>query len=171
MEKEYHYGHYNYFGEYPIPIPLNPTEKTRCLNTKLKDNDNQFVVQRNPQKHPRFPSRLYASIEAEGVPEEGLSFVTSELYGECNYVETPPGSEHCGLAKYLVATCFQDDLVLGEDGRGLDPKAFKKEYPFIPFVSPDSRLSNDALKHCETITFLQCQVSGDTPNRACVAYL
>ena len=172
-ENQYHYGHYNYFGEYPIPIPLNPTEKTRCLNSKIKDNGNQFVVQRSDQKNPRDPNSVafFASVKEDGIMREGISFLNSEIEGECNDVETPQGSSHCGLAKYLVATCFQDDLVLGEDGRGLEPNTFEIKHPLIPFVSENPKLRNDALEHCQTITFLQCQPQGETPKRACVAYL
>ena len=64
------------------------------------------------------------------------------------------------MAKYLIAICFQDVSILGEDGRGVnvnkDP-AWKR-----------SPMRNDAYESCKTMIYLTCDTK---PNRNCISYL
>ena len=70
------------------------------------------------------------------------------------------------MAKYLVATCFQDISILGNTKAGVDinnhgywkPKARRKQ-------------QKSALKYCQTITFLRCMPHHGAPSTVFVSYL
>ena len=98
--------------------------------------------------------------------KNGISSVISEDFGTCDDVETKKEFQGCGLAKYLVATCFQDEFVLGTDNRGVDVDTNKYWAD-----SPGQR--NDVSKYCETVTFLRCIPLDGAPNAVvvCISYL
>ena len=109
-----------------------------------------------------------ATVKKDGT-DPPLSAVYGMTRGNCDDVQTFKGqNQGCGLAKYLVATCFQDEMILGPEDKGVD-------------VSKDDGWnqedrSTDASNYCKTITYLRCLPYGTRgspkpPNRVCVSYL
>jgi hypothetical protein len=87
--------------------------------------------------------------------------------GICDLIETADeNNQGCGLAKYLMATCFQDDSILGDNERGLD---IGKDTNWAD--EPETR--KDAISYCKTITYLRCAPFGDPkpPQRVCISYI
>lgn len=165
FKRKYVYDHYVYFGDFPIPIDLLSTEKQKCPNSELKSKG-KFLIFRDivegmdDEQEAKFRAVLPENKENE------MSYADSELRGTCDDVFTHEQYQGCGLAKYLVATCFQDEMVLGKENKGLDVKTDGHWKYAI-----DQR--NDVVKYCETITFLRCLPWGGAPNTAgaCVSYL
>jgi len=160
VEKKYVYGKYVYFGDYPIPIDLSQHEKDKCKNPELASSGNFLVTKTMTDIGPRF----------EAVPQSDvhrmMSNSNSRYTGECDDVTTIPEFQGCGLAKYLTATCFQDDSVLGMNRIGVDInnhgywKAKKR-----------NKQRKNASKYCQTITFLRCMPHHGAPLEVCVSYL
>ena len=97
---------------------------------------------------------------------KGMSSVITEDSGTWDDVETKKEFQGCGLAKYLVATCFQDEFVLGSDDRGVDVNT--NDYWND---SPGQR--KYVSKYCETVTYLRCIPLDGAPNAVvvCISYL
>ena len=121
----------------------------------MKAKGNFFI------KKDFFSTAIIFTAVSEAKEEEALSFLnTIGEEGICNYVQTQPGNRRCGLAKYLMATCFQDPSVLGENNRGVD-------------VTKSDNWDNDpkrtpAYHYCETVTSLLCD---SIPYRNCISYM
>ena len=92
--------------------------------------------------------------------DTSLSRLHAAGIGICDDVKTVVDYQRCGLAKYLMATCFQDWSVLGDDGRGVD---VTKDWTWRE--SPERRNAN---KYCKTIVYLTC---ASRPHRNCISYL
>ena len=91
-----------------------------------------------------------------------MAYVRSKATGKCDDVYTFEEYRGCSLAKYLVATCFQDEKVLGADRRGIDVKKNNE------WKKAEAQRTNVA-NLCETVTFLRCKPD-DGPG-ACITYL
>ena len=92
--------------------------------------------------------------------QEALSYLGADIGGVCDNVRTLEASQRCGLAQYLMATCFQDREILGEDNRGVDISENS-------YWTDDPKLM-DAQNYCQTLTTLNCLAK---PKRACISYL
>ena len=99
--------------------------------------------------------------------QERISELSGKSGGICDLVKTPDEkNQGCGLAKYLMATCFQDNSILGDNERGVD---ISKDGNWAE--EPKTRM--DAISYCKTITYLRCLPYGDPkpPPRVCISYL
>ena len=140
---------------------MTPTEKGKCKNKALK-KDGKFYV-----KKETIP--LYYLFTASTKPDgqEVLSDLKGKSGGICDMVATrDENSQGCGLAKYLMATCFQDNSILGEDERGVD---IRKDDNW----ADETEKSNNAINYCKTIIYLRCLPYGipKPPSRVCISYL
>ena len=146
-----------YLGGFPIPIDLSQDEKAKCRNQELK-SAGKFFVTKTVTKIFKVVLRID--------DDRKIASLNADSAGICDDVRTTTDFQGCGLAKYLVATCFQDISVIGTDRVGVDinnhgywkPKARKKQ-------------RNNALKYCQTITFLRCMPHNGAPHAVCVSYL
>ena len=97
-------------------------------------------------------------------PEDDTALSTliadAEEEGICDTVRTLEDYQGCGLAKYLMATCFQDWSILGEDGRGVNIYG-ESRWMKVP-------LRTNAFKNCRTMVYLSCMA---VPSRSCISYL
>ena len=144
--------------EYPKEISLTPAEKQNCEDQDLKKSG-KFYVKKESLSSNRY--KFTASMDLE--EDDGMSTIVARTGGICDNVKTAEGYRRCGLAKYLVATCFQDESILEKGGRGVDIKEnshWNKE---------PKRL--DAYNYCKSVTYLQCKPYAGTPTRACVSYI
>ena len=91
-----------------------------------------------------------------------MAYVRSEAPGKCDDVKTFEEYQGCGLAKYLVATCFQDEKVLGAHSKGID---VEKNNDWKKAGAQQTNVAN----FCETVTFLRCKPR-DGPG-PCITYL
>ena len=80
--------------------------------------------------------------------------------GVCDNVKTEKDYQGCGLAKHLMAICFQDVSILGDDGRGVNV--------YDDPLWDESPMRIDAHVYCETMIYLSCATE---PNRNCISYL
>ena len=92
-----------------------------------------------------------------------MSKLNADVGGACDHVSTYKGSQGCGLAAYMMATCFQTDKILGVNWKGHD-------------VENDIKWSNEprkkiALDQCLSIIYLRCFTDANTPAYACISYL
>ena len=152
--------------KYPFQIlseELTKSEKLNCRNKALVEKG--FWI--NRAFEGRRVIKFTASIEPHG---EAISRLIGEKGkdGQCNDVETKPHSRRCGLAKYLMWICFQDEEVLGKEKRGVNPLTHK--------YWADEQLKKDADQFCEKITYLECSPEkGEDDKRmpkiVCVSYL
>ena len=96
-----------------------------------------------------------------------LSTLKANVGGVCNDVATQPGSQGCGLSKYLMKACYEDDGILGVGGKGYDAEKDCKG------IWPDesSDVAEKANTYCEKMVYTKCAPDESTPNRACVSYL
>ena len=140
---------------------MSPQEKEKCKNQDLKSSG-KFFVNRNTE-NPLL-SRFQAVAEKES--KTVISFAESEGKGKCDNVKTTDNYQGCGLAKYVVATCFQDVSVIGTDKVGID---VTNDYYWKPKERQKQR--DKASKFCQTITFLRCAPYNGAPDAACVSYL
>ena len=152
--------------DYPITVQLNADEKTKCQHDELKKKG-EFQINTIHNG-----CLFVAYMMQEGKPP-GAQFYMSELTGQsggiCDYVETEPGYRQCGLAKYLMKACFEDEKMLGKENKGFD---VRKEYPGIPYYWLKEKRAKQVYEYCKTITFTSCQVDeDDTTNYACIAYI
>ena len=149
---------------YPFTQHLDRASLKNCKNRDLKEsNDPRIVIKR----------------EKSGDYYEFTAFYTEELSklkgqegGICNDVTTKPTSYGCGLAKYLMKTCFMDDKILGANKKGYNPITDTKE----KWEEEPNEMDEKADKYCETITYTHCAPEVDvhgnkTPVRACVSYM
>jgi hypothetical protein len=112
---------------------------------------------------------MYYQFTASTKPDdqERISELSGKSGGICDLVKTSDeNNQGCGLAKYLMATCFQDNSILGDDERGVD---ISKDGNW----ADESKIRKDAISYCETITYLRCLPFGDPkpPSRVCISYL
>ena len=87
-----------------------------------------------------------------------MSQLNARVGGKCDRASTISGSQGCGLAAYMVATCFQDYTVLGKDGKGVDVHSDLKwkEEPRKP----------EAHRLCKSMIHFHCvMITG------CISYL
>ena len=153
-----------YLGSFPIPIDLSQLEKEKCRNLDLKSAGKFFVTKTQEGHMFRIETTFEAVLRIND--DQKLCTVRSDSVGECDDVNTIACFQGCGLAKYLVATCFQDISILGNTKTGVDinnhgywkPKARRKQ-------------QKSALKYCQTITFLRCMPHHGAPSTVCVSYL
>ena len=100
-------------------------------------------------------------------PDDDASQPMSKLHakagGKCDHVSTYEGSRGCGLAAYMMATCFQDSAVLGSDGKGHDVESDPK------WNEEPQRDKASAL--CQSMIFLRCFPDANTPKYICISYL
>ena len=87
-----------------------------------------------------------------------MSELNARVGGKCDRASTISGSQGCGLAAYMVATCFQDHTVLGSNGRGYDVNSDLK------WKEEPRKARADAL--CKSTIHLQCVKHTD-----CISYL
>ena len=160
--RKYIYGEYVYSGGFPIPIGLTSTEKQKCKNENLK-YAGQFLVDRKKRMAPH--EFVFRAVMKKDVNNQ-MSSVISENLGTCDDVETKKEFQGCGLAKYLVATCFQDAFVLGYNDKGVDVNTNKY---WVDFPG----LRNEVSQYCETVTHLRCIPLESGPNAVvvCISYL
>ena len=52
-----------------------------------------------------------------------MSQLNARVGGKCDHVSLDSWPKGCGLAAYMVATCFQDYTALGSNGKGYDVKS------------------------------------------------
>ena len=152
--------------DYPILVTLNGEEKSKCQNEELK-SEGEFLV-----KQIHNGRSFVAYIEPEGEPVETpfyMSQLNAQPGGICDDVTTEPGYRKCGLAKYLMKVCFEDEGIIGADRKGYD---VRKEYPGIPNYWITERKARRVQEYCRTVTFTSCQVDqADTSKYACIAYI
>ena len=148
-----------------LPEALTKSEKLNCPNKALVEKG--FWINREFVGKKLRVIKFTASIEPNG---EEMSHLRGEKGddGECNDVVTKPNSRRCGLAKYLMWICFQDDEILGKQKRGVNPLTHK--------YWKDERQKIDADQYCEKITYLDClpEIEEDDevlPNIVCVSYM
>jgi len=140
---------------------LTPQEKQKCHNAALKSTGKFLVVRKIDEDN----DVTFRAVTKE-TDEKEMSSMISESGGICDDVVTEKEYQGCGLAKYLVATCFQDEAVLGLNNKGLDVN--KNNYWTH---APDQR--KDVTKYCETVAHLRCMPLSGAPNAVvvCVSYL
>ena len=152
--------------EYPILVELTDEEKSKCQNQELK-TEGEFCI-----KQIHNGCSFVAYIVPEGEPQETPDYMcqlNAQSGGICDDVTTEPGYRQCGLAKYLMKACFEDDGILGPEKKGYD---VRKEYPGIPNYWIMERRARRVYEYCRTVTFTSCQVdSEDTSKYACIAYI
>ena len=152
--------------DYPLLFELNNEEKSKCENEDLK-REGEFYI-----KQIHNGCSFVAYIVPEGEPVDTpfyMSQLNAQAGGICDDVTTQPGYRKCGLAKYLMKACFEDDDILGSDRKGYD---VRKEYPGIPNYWIKERRARRVYEYCKTVTFTSCQVdSADTSKYACIAYI
>ena len=161
LKGKFLFDKYVYFGDFPIPIPLLPNEKQKCQNAALKTSGKFFIGRKiASESDVKFPAVLQENDNKE------MGSMISEAEGICDDVVTNEEYRGCGIAKYLVATCFQDVTVIGKDKKGLDVTENKHW-----IHASDQR--NDVSKYCETVTHLRCMPLSGAPNAVvvCVSYL
>ena len=147
------------YTEYPIEILLTNEEKLKCKSDKLKERGTIYVQKTS------YPETLQYKFTAVFETEDrtALSTLNAEK-GFCNDVKTKKGYQGCGLAKYLMAICFQDVSILGEDGRGVN--VYKDPLGIDHWKTSPMRI--DAYEYCKTMIYLSCATE---PNRNCISYL
>ena len=108
--------------------------------------------------------KFTASIKPDD--KEIISSLIGKPGGNCDQIATPKKYQGCGLAKYLMATCFQDNSILGEDESGVD---IKTDVGWAEY----SETLKDAMRYCKSIIYLRCAPHGKPkpPSRVCIAYL
>ena len=89
-----------------------------------------------------------------------MSQLNARVGGKCDRASTISGSQGCGLAAYMVATCFQDYTVLGSNGKGYDVKSDLK------WKDEPRKAKADDL--CKSTIHLQCRSIHPTD---CISYL
>ena len=159
------YGEYKYEGDFPIPIPLTPTEKRKCKNEDLKKEGIVYVQTEAIHMLSSINYRFTASSKRQD--PDAISELKGKPGGICDQVATrDEKNQGCGLAKYLMATCFQENTILGDDERGVD---VRKDVNW----DEQPEISHNAISYCKTITHLHCKPYGDPtpPSRVCISYL
>ena len=161
IQRRYVYDKYIYSGDFPISIALTTQEKQKCQNAALKLTGKFLVVRKIDEDN----DITFRAVTKE-TDEKEMSSMISESGGICDDVVTEKEYQGCGLAKYLVATCFQDEAVLGLNNQGVDVN----KNPYWTH-SPDQR--KDVAKYCETVAHLRCMPLSGAPNAVivCVSYL
>ena len=119
----------------------------------------KFYVERKYDESSKEQGNTFTAV-FEPEDDTALSTLYAEEEGVCDNVKTVEVYRGCGLAKYLLATCFQDWSILGEDGRGVDV--------INNFGWKKSPMLNNAFKYCKTMVTLIC---GTNPSRNCISYL
>ena len=119
----------------------------------------KFYVERKYDESSKEQGNTFTAV-FEPEDDTALSTLYAEKEGVCNSVWTEEIYRGCGLAKYVMATCFQDWSILGEDGRGLD-------------ITTDGTWENspkrkNAYKYCKPIVTLTCD---SETSRTCISYL
>ena len=124
--------------------------------------EGKFYVQKN-----KIPTYYQYTALTNPDDKERISELSGKSGGICDLVKTfDEKNQGCGLAKYLMATCFQDYSILGDDERGVDISQDGK-------WAQESETRKDAINYCKTITYLRCLPYGEPkpPPRVCVSYL
>ena len=75
-------------------------------------------MQKKPHANGKPGEFTFTAHLPEG--KDAISTLNAKSGGSCDHASTPTPYQGCHLAQYLMATCFQDDLVLGDKGKGLD---------------------------------------------------
>ena len=152
---------------YPICEVLNSDEKRTCQNPDLRA-EAEFYIDKI-HNGCAFVAYIQPEGEAEAAPPFYMSQLNAQVGGICDDVATKPGYRKCGLAKYLMKACFEDEHILGGNRRGFD---VRKDYPGIPNYWVKERRARRVHEYCKTVTFTACQVDDkDTTLYACVAYI
>jgi len=136
---------------------LLSNEIDKCNNPDLKDRGTFSIIR-------DFYDNAYNRFQAvySDDDKKEMAYVLSAAKGKCDDVRTYEKYQGCGLAKYLVATCFQDEEVIGANRQGIDVKTNNE------WKKADAQRTNVA-NLCETVTFLRCKPKGGPG--ACIAYL
>ena len=110
------------------------------------------------QKNDKPDLTFIATLGPEDDSSQKMSQLNARVGGKCERASTISGFQGCGLAAYMVATCFQDYTVLGSNGKGYDVNSdFKwKEEP--------RKAKAHAL--CKSTIHYQCVIHND-----CISYL
>merc|ERR1712212_141265 len=163
--KQYRFGPYSFVGTFPIKIQLTDAEiqKPSCENEKLKEQGHFYVQKKEIRETEKHDVTFFATIGPNDDTSTAMSKLNADVGGACDHVSTFPGSQKCGLAAYMMATCFQADKVLGVNGKGHD-------------LENDIKWSNEprkkiALDKCLSMIYLRCFTDANTPAYACVSYL
>ena len=146
---------------YPFIQVLDPTDEAKCKNEVLKKAGNQFFIDRIEQMNTIF---FVAYVPPEGAESKDyFGTLNGDKGGICDGVVTKPEFQGCGIAKYLMRTCYEDPHILGKGGKGVDVRT--KIY-----WDKEGR-SSKVNEYCEAITFTTCQPDDKTDVHACISYL
>ena len=159
-----------YSSEYPIEIHLNPEiTKDKCPSADLKKRG-KFTVQRTEKEVGRPAIQFTAILDPdEKEPRKMCTLnVMTKNSGECDHVGTEKAFEGCALAVYMMATCFQDDKVLGPDGKGYLPRL---STPAGGMSWKDEPRKGEVIAQCQSMIFLRCKPNPGTSLEACISYL
>ena len=160
-----------YCKDYPFSQILDKDGIKNCKNSYLKGSDNPRVLIDRIGSGPKY--EFVALGEEEGADKgRELSKLKAQKGGICNDVTTQPGSYGCGLAKYLMKACYEDDEILGKAKKGYD--VFTDELD--KWEDEPNEADESANRLCQTITYTHCAPEIDsagtkTPERACVSYM
>ena len=180
----YWYGKFAWSGEFPIPINLLPQEKEKCKKTKPNTDPKiakmqeqlkkgNFVIKKERTTDAKLGSVVKITAHLKLDPSKHplkeymahLEAATKGTLGECDHVTTLEDYRGCSLAVYLMATCFQDEWVIGKDRRGYSIENDVK-------WNDDSENKAKAQAHCETITYLRCAPNNNPIGKGiCITYL
>jgi len=162
--KQSRFSQSSFTGPFPIKIQLKPEiTKPTCKNEKLKAQGHFYVQKKEIRETEKHDVTFFATIGSNDDTSTAISKLNADVGGACDHVSTYPGSEGCGLAAYMMATCFQNDQVLGVNGKGHD-------------LENDIKWSNEprkaiALDKCLSMIYLRCFTDANTPAYACISYL
>lgn len=143
---------------------MTERDESNCPNKQIIEKG--FWISRDIREHEFghvVKIDFTCSIKKDG---EELAYLTGATGGDCNEVETKERSRRCGLAKYLMRTCFRDSKILGTENKGVDPLTDERW--------ENDQMKKDAAQNCETIIYLACAPtppSITTPYVACGSYM
>ena len=138
-------------------------EKPSCHNEKLKAQGHFYVQKKEIREIEKHDVTFLATIGSNDDTSTAMSKLNADVGGAWDHVSTYKGSQGCGLAAYMMATCFRIDKVLGVNGKSHD-------------VEKDIKWSNESRKtisldKCLSMIYLRCFTDANTPAYACISYL
>ena len=139
----------------------------QCKDEELLKKKEFYIKKKQKQKGKvgeiTFTAHLTLPFATFTLGDYAISTLDAKTGGLCDHAYTDKTYQGCHLAQYLMATCFQDDSILGEDKKGMD-------------ILKDSKWEKEPQRieehrTCKTITSLSCFPTADTSKRVCISYL